>query len=102
MKQNAKSEAKKKVLENRLYEAILQLRTPEECRNFFADLCTPAEIEAMRDRWEVVRLLIREESYRSIAAQTGVSLVTIGRVARFLNGEHKGYRTVLKRLEDAS
>ena len=84
--------------ETALYKAVLQLETPAECRSFFADLCTPAEVEAMADRWEVALRLMKKESYRAIAARTGVSLVTIGRVARFLNGDHKGYQLALKRL----
>jgi TrpR-related protein YerC/YecD len=97
MKQKRMNEAERKALENRLYEAVLQLRSVADCRNFFTDLCTPAEIEAMSDRWEVVRMLMKKESYRDIAGKTGVSLTTIGRVARFLHGPHEGYKTVLQR-----
>lgn len=95
MKQRRRGEAERRALENRLYEAILRLETVAECRNFFVDLCTPAEIEALSDRWEVVRMLMKKESYRTIAEQTGVSLTTIGRVARFLHGPHEGYKSVL-------
>ena len=45
--------------ERNLYQAILTLRNVEECRAFFRDLCTPAEIEAMSDvkaRIEEVRI----------------------------------------------
>ncbi len=98
MKQRERNPAERRKVEDRLYQAILQLKTPEECRNFFTDLCTPAEIEALSDRWTVVGMLVRKEPYRAIAAKTGVSLATIGRVARFLYGDFKGYRTVLERL----
>ena len=37
-----------------LYRAILTLRNEQECRKFFSDLCTPAELEALVDRWAVV------------------------------------------------
>ncbi len=98
MKQRAQDPAERKKLEDRLYKAVLQLKTPEECRSFFTDLCTPAEIEALSDRWEVVGMLVEKQPYRAIAAKTGVSLATIGRVARFLYGDFKGYRLVLERL----
>jgi TrpR-related protein YerC/YecD len=97
VKQRKRNEAEKKAVETRLYEAILKLDSMAECRNFFIDLCTPAEIEALADRWEVVRMLMRKESYRAIADKTGVSLTTIGRVARFLHGPHAGYKTVLQK-----
>ena len=70
--------------ERALYTAVAALRTPEECRAFFRDLCTPAETQAMADRWAVVDFLNRGLPYREIHRLTGVSVTTIGRVARFL------------------
>ncbi len=87
--------------ERNLYRAIATLRTPEECRAFFRDLCTPAEIQAMADRWAVVEWLQRGVPYREIHRQTGVSVTTIGRVARFLAGGHGGYVLAARRLESA-
>lgn len=82
-----------------LYEAIACLKDSKECENFLLDLCTPAEIEAMADRWEVANLLLQEIPYRSIAEQTGVSSTTVTRVARFLFNGNEGYKTILKRME---
>jgi TrpR-related protein YerC/YecD len=81
-----------------LCRAILALTTESECRQFLADLCTPAELEALIDRWSVVPLLEDGLPYRQIHDMTGVSVTTIGRVARFLSGGNGGYRTVLDRL----
>ncbi len=89
-----------------LYQAILTLKTVEECTAFFNDLCTPAEVAAMTERWEVALLLDDKEekrSYRAIHDETGVSLATIVRVARFLSKEaHQGYRLILDRLRKKS
>ncbi|HEY3637277.1 MAG TPA: YerC/YecD family TrpR-related protein [Rhizomicrobium sp.] len=84
-----------------LCEAFLQLKTREECRKFLLDLCTPAEIVALAERWKLARLLDRESlSYRELHEKTGISVTTIGRVARFLNEEpHQGYRLILQRLK---
>ena len=84
--------------ETGLYRAVLALRTERECQRFFSDLCTPAELEALVDRWAVVAHLAEGRPYREIHDLTGVSVTTIGRVARFLSGGNDGYRTVLKRL----
>ena len=81
-----------------LFSAILSLRTQEECARFFTDLCTPAELEALTDRWAVVGLLNDGLPYRKIHELTGVSVTTIGRVARFLTAGNGGYMTALKRL----
>jgi len=81
-----------------LYRAILALRTERECEKFFSDLCTPAELEALGDRWAVVAHLADGLPYRKIHDLTGVSVTTIGRVARFLTAGNDGYRIVLERL----
>jgi TrpR-related protein YerC/YecD len=84
--------------EQGLYRAILSLRTEEECERFFGDLCTPAELEALVDRWAVVKYLQDGLPYRKIHELTGVSVTTIGRVAKFLLAGNGGYQTALKRL----
>ena len=87
--------------EDALFDAVLRLRDVDECRRFFKDLCTPAELQALVDRWQVVELLEQELPYRKIHDLTGVSVTTIGRVARFLADGFGGYRVALER-RDAS
>ncbi len=84
-----------------LFQALLLIKTPEEMHKFFKDLCTPQEIQAFAERWKVCKLLAEGSlSYREINDQTGVSLATIGRVARFLHTEpHRGYQLVLNRIK---
>jgi TrpR-related protein YerC/YecD len=79
-----------------LYRAILSLKDLDECERFFEDLCTPAELTALSDRWRVAKLLGDGVPYREIYERTGVSTATVTRVARALTyGE--GYRVVLGR-----
>ena len=82
-----------------LSEALLSLETPAEIKAFLEDLCTPAEIEAMVDRWRVVQLLVQKNSYREINQLTGVSVTTIGRVARYMEMGAGGYNTALEKLD---
>jgi TrpR-related protein YerC/YecD len=90
--------------ETALLDAILALRTRAEARAFLDDLCTPAEIRAMAERWEVARLLDEGQlSYREIAQKAGASTTTVVRVARFLKDmPYRGYRVVLDRLKEAA
>jgi len=85
--------------ERNLVAALLTQRTHEELRAFLRDLCTPAELQAMADRWAVVECLQQELPYREIHRITGVSLTTIGRVARYLAAGNGGYSLAVKRLE---
>src|ERR1700761_3265585 len=81
-----------------LYTVLAALQTADECRAFLRDLCTPAEIQAMSDRWSVVEYLQRGLPYREIHKLTGVSVTTIGRVARFLADGNGGYAVAARRL----
>lgn len=83
--------------ENALFEAVMSLETVEECRNFLKDLCTPAELQALVDRWQVVEYLEQGLPYRKIHELTGVSVTTIGRVARFLSDGFGGYQAAIRR-----
>lgn len=87
-----------------LAKALTTVKTAEEMERFLVDLCTPAELRALAERWHVAQILdVGEQSYREINALTGVSTTTIGRVARFLKDEpHQGYRTVLDRIKDTN
>lgn len=84
----------------RLSRAMVTIKDADEMEAFLIDLCTPAELRALSERWHVAQLLDQgETSYREINKLTGVSTTTIGRVARFLRDEaYGGYRSVLKRL----
>jgi TrpR-related protein YerC/YecD len=81
---------------------VLTLRSVEECRAFLRDLCTPAELQAMADRWAVVECLRRGLPYREVHRQTGVSVTTIGRVARYLAQGNGGYALVAGRVNGAA
>jgi TrpR-related protein YerC/YecD len=88
--------------ERNLVTAMLTLRSVEECRAFLRDLCTPAELQAMADRWAVVECLRRGLAYRQIHQLTGVSVTTIGRVARYLAQGNGGYALAAQRINGNS
>ena len=90
------SDAYRKRTEDALFRAVASLDDIHEIRNFFKDLCTPAELQALVDRWQVVELLQQELPYRRIHDLTGVSVTTIGRVARFLTDGFGGYAAALE------
>lgn len=87
-------------LSDDLCDALLTPNNRGEMRRLLLDLCTPAEVRALAERWHVARLLDETDlSYRDIHDGTGVSTTTIVRVGRFLRQEpHHGYRLALDRL----
>ena len=82
-----------------LYEAILSLRSPEECYQFFDDLCTFGEIKAMAQRFHVARLLTEGKTFTQISEEVGASSATITRVNKCITYGSEGYKLVLERLK---
>jgi TrpR-related protein YerC/YecD len=100
MKQHRNVTARQEALfERNLFAAVLTLKTVDECRAFFRDLCTPAELQAIADRWAVVDWLQKGLPYREIHRLTGVSVTTIGRVARCLADGNGGYALAVTRQQ---
>ena len=84
---------------DRLFAAVLSLKTAEECYRFFEDICTVAELKSLAQRLEVAEKLNEGANYSAIAEATGASTATISRVKRCLNYGADGYRLVLERLK---
>ncbi len=93
----------KKDIHNRevdsLFEAILTLKTKEECYQFFEDVCTINEILSLSQRFEVASMLRDNETYLKISEKTGASTATISRVNRSLNYGNGGYQIVWDRMK---
>ena len=94
------SKASDKVNSQELYRAILSLESEDECRRFFKDLCTIAELRAMEQRYEVASLLNQGLIYNDILEKTGASSATISRVNRSLNYGAGGYEDVFRNLAE--
>ena len=65
-----------------LFDAILKLKTQEDCELFFKDLCTYKELDSMTQRVVSAKLLICGETYEKIIAKTEISSATLSRVSR--------------------
>ena len=81
-----------------MYKAVLTLETVEEVMNFFDDLCTVTELQAMEQRYEVAVCLNDGMIYNEILEKTGASSATISRVNRSLQYGKGGYGTAFERL----
>src|SRR5690625_7217554 len=92
MKQTAAGQNNTEAALDALCEVLLAVEGVDAMRAFLLDLCTPAELEALIDRWQVVPHLSAGKPYRQIHAETGVSATTIGRGARIRKEGHGGQR----------
>ena len=83
-----------------MYRAILTLKTVDECKQFFDDLCTVTELQAMEQRYQVAVLLSEGMIYNDILEKTGASSATISRVNRSLQYGEDGYSVAFRRLKE--
>ena len=83
-----------------MYRAILTLKTVDECKQFFDDLCTVTELQAMEQRYQVAQYLDAGLIYNDILEKTGASSATISRVNKCLVYGSDGYRRMLDRLKE--
>ena len=81
-----------------LFQAVLALKSQEECYAFFEDLCTVQELKTLSQRIVVAKMLSEKSVYTDIVEQTGASTATISRVNRSLNYGNDGYDKVFTRL----
>ncbi len=81
-----------------LFTAIVSLKSTAEAVKFFRDLLTMAEIREFANRWAMVKLLYRGESYVAIANKLKVSTSTVTRVAHWLKNGFGGYKAIADRV----
>ena len=81
---------------DQFFDAILTLKTREECYKFFSDACTPKEIATIAQRFVVAKMLKDKQVYSEIVKNTGASTATISRVSRAIN---EGFQLAFERLK---
>ena len=82
-----------------LYKVILSLKSEEDCKIFFEDLCTMKELDSMSQRIQAAKLLLNGETYEKIISKTEISSATLSRVSRCVKyGE--GYKKILGKNRD--
>ena len=82
-----------------LFKAVLALENVEECYDFFEDLCTVQELNAISQRIVVAKMLSEKCVYTDIVNETGASTATISRVNRSLSYGTGAYERVFARLK---
>ena len=83
-----------------LYQAFLQLKTPEQCYRFLQDVCSYSELSAMEQRYNIAEMLVDKRIYTEIMDKTGASSATISRVNRSLNYGMGAYRIIFDRMKE--
>lgn len=81
-----------------LWTAIATAKNASEVRDLMAALLTPAEVDELSRRWQIVKNLIQGKSQREVRDVVGVSIATVERGAREIRQDKKILKTVYRRL----
>lgn len=80
-----------------LYDAFLSLENHIDCENFFEDLCTIKELEAMAQRLEAAKLLLSGKTYEEVIKLTSISSTTLSRISKCIQFGKGGYAEAIKK-----
>jgi len=81
-----------------LITVLTTLDDPQAVSRLMRDLFTPAEVEAIGERWGIVKLLAAGCSQRNVRDTLGVSIGTVSRGARQLKYGEDGFATAFDTL----
>ncbi len=74
---------------------LARLDEPASIERFLKDLLTPAEIQAVTERWAIVRMLAAGMTQREVALALDVSVTTVTRGNRQLQHGEGGFTHAL-------
>lgn len=78
-----------------LLEVLATLQAPEDVSRVLQDLMSASEIQACRERWEIVKALDEGQTQREVRDRLGVSVTTVNRGNQQLKYGAGGFRLAL-------
>lgn len=79
---------------NEICEIISVLKQPKEIEKFLSEILTDNELKDVIDRWDILKMLSKNESQRSISKKLSVSLCKITRGSKIL----KNNKSITKKI----
>ncbi|MDD5026781.1 MAG: Trp family transcriptional regulator [Candidatus Peribacteraceae bacterium] len=82
-----------------LYKLFASVKTEKEARSLLEDILTPQELDAVAERWQLIRALASGKSQRTIARELKLSISKITRGSRMLKYGSGGFQHFLQKLK---
>jgi Trp operon repressor len=94
-----KKKEKLKDYKKELLEVFMKAGSNKELMaEFLVDIMTPAELEEVAIRWQIIKRLNNKETHREIAGDLGVGISTVNRGSRELRNKNGGFALLLKKF----
>lgn len=81
-----------------LLAVLASLDDPKDLNRLLSDLFTASEIQSIRERWTIVKLLAGGESQRRVRDRVGVSVATVSRGSKQLQFGSGGFQLAFDAL----
>ncbi|MBI5753697.1 helix-turn-helix domain-containing protein [Candidatus Peregrinibacteria bacterium] len=78
-----------------LAKTVASIRDNELAEAFLHNILTPAELDEISKRLQIVKLLMKGVSQRDVAKKLGVSMGTVSRGSRELKYGENGFKKIL-------
>ena len=91
------NKADKNSIQN-FYKAVMSFDSVDDCKDFFDDIFTIQEMQAIAQRFEVACLLSEGKSYVEVNKITSACTATICRVAKCINYGNGGYKKAIEKI----
>lgn len=78
-----------------LSAALVSIKDISTSEAFLHNILTPAELDEISKRLQIVKLLLKGVSQRDVAKKLGVSMGTVSRGSRELKYGENGFRKIL-------
>lgn len=79
----------------KLYKAVLKLKSVDDVKDFLGDLCTQKELFQMAQRLIAAECLLKGDTYEAVIEKTDISSATLSRVSKCVKNGN-GYKKVIK------
>ncbi len=79
-----------------LAEVITSIKSPALAEAFLHNILTPAELDEISKRLEIVKRLLKGVPQREVAKQLGVSMGTVSRGSREIKYGANGFKKILQ------
>ena len=86
----------KKQYHTELYDLFTKISTAGDAKKILKDILTPAELDAIAERWQLIKLLHKGVSQREIAKKLNISISKITRDSRALKYGTGGFKILLE------
>lgn len=81
-----------------LFKLFGSIQDAKEAEMLLQDILTPAELEALTERWQITKRVLSGASQRQVAEELGAGVATVTRASKMIQYGSGGFAHFFKKL----